>query len=347
MAPAVGTVDEPVFTRATVLWPTVTDDHFPRADISGPEILGRFPGTADIFNCADQEVDNRIQERYGNSTLFWGGIESAEYVLWPIDAGNGHFVTAILHMEKEAPKSRPQENESESIVVESWSVIDPERGVAARARVNRVRGRIQRIMALQGIVFKNMAYRENTTGIEPFALPWVPQLTEPWSTGHHSFVLIRELFRRIVNFHCFETGFRNSFFNDHTSGWLNVDQVRHEIMGISAVMCIDDMGWRAQIAIEPIEQIQTPGQSRSSVIFDANRLAPLGNDTRRAWVPGADEVSRVKTTNDGSKEDEVMKDRDWLTDDTHETTDDEDITDDKDTTTEGEEDMDDDEDDDL
>ncbi|KAK7757425.1 hypothetical protein SLS62_000439 [Diatrype stigma] len=204
-------------------------------------------------------------------------------------AGPDHYVTLIAvlrqnpddlkkHQEAERakdPQADPSEWDAHDPVavpyreVVQWSIVDPKRGdVGVNAkqadmdearrhirRVDSVRHRAQRILERGGIAF-DFATEWRVSGTQPaYALPWVPPQTDAWSSGLRAFALIKKQCDAVVEFHCAETAHDDAVFWARSSGWLNPHQVRHEMMGLLAVHCIDDLGWKARVAIEPIGAI--------------------------------------------------------------------------------------------
>ncbi|KAI1748430.1 hypothetical protein F4782DRAFT_357697 [Xylaria castorea] len=258
-----------------------------------------FCGSPYIFNCPEENVSRRIRKYYGRWQDFWDDFRTSEYVLWPIEVANGYFVTAIFHMQKglvDDPNFDPDDDLNADIpqvqnplfnIVGGWSVVDPQRGATAQRRVTRVKDRIERIFAAEGIAFAPLSYKDQLVGEdERRSVPWVPPLSagDDWSSGIRSFALVRQLIQRVLDFYCTEIGYQESFFVEPTCGWLNVDQVRHEMMGVCAMNALEDMDWNARLAIECIEEI-----NREGVIgpFKTDLLEPDNTD-KHAYVPTSD-----------------------------------------------------------
>ncbi|KAI8631912.1 hypothetical protein F5Y19DRAFT_472798 [Xylariaceae sp. FL1651] len=261
-------------------------------------------GSPYVFNCTEENVDRRIRKMFGRWPEFWNTFRTSEYVFWPIEAERGYFVTGIFHMEKgsmDDPDFDPEEDPEAIIpqvlnphytVVEGWSVVDAERSQTADNRVTRVRNRIQRIFAAEGMTFKLNSYREHRlTNGQRFALPWVPPplAHETWSSGIRSFALVRQLLQRILDFHCLLEGHQDTFFSDPTCGWLNVDQVRYEMMGICAINVLEDMDWNARLSIECIRSITTVEgiDSFGAPLLGASDLG------KEAYIPESDQGRSV------------------------------------------------------
>ncbi|KAI0456445.1 hypothetical protein F5B21DRAFT_467793 [Xylaria acuta] len=256
-------------------------------------------GSPYIFNCPEGDFFRRIRKYYRRWQDFWDTFRTSEYVFWPIEAEKGYFVTAIFHMQKglmDDPNFDPDEDPNADIpqvqnplfnIVHGWSVVDAQRGATAEIRVTRVKERIRCIFAAEGITFGPLSYKDQQVeGDERRSMPWVPPPSagEDWSSGIRSFALVRQMIQRILDFYCTEIGYEEWFFVEPTCGWLNVDQVRHEMMGICAMNVLDDMDWNARLAVEGIEHIVLV---KGVDEFRAALLAP--DDTEKhAYVPTSD-----------------------------------------------------------
>ncbi|KAI0466018.1 hypothetical protein F4859DRAFT_527615 [Xylaria cf. heliscus] len=253
-----------------------------------------------IFNCPEVDLDRRIRKYYRRWQGFWDTIRSSEYVFWPIETERGYFVTAIFHLHKglmDDPDFDPDEDPDADIpqvenplftIVDGWSVVDAQRGAAAQRRVTRVRERIERIFRAEGMTFGPLCYKDQYfDNGEWRSMPWVPPPgpNENWSSGIRSFALVRQLIQRVLDFYCSEIRHEEWFFVEPTCGWLNVDQVRHEMMGICAINTLEDMNWNARLAIEGIEEINT---INAIAPFRTALLAPDETD-KYAYVPTTDQ----------------------------------------------------------
>lgn len=268
-------------------------------DNAPPDVMRRVgiatAGPTSIFNCVedDVDVDLRIRTLYSRWKRFWSIFRRSEYVFWPIETEEGYFVTAIFHLVKglvEDPNVDPADSSVDVPripsqrynVVDRWTIVDPAQG----DRVIRVKDRVMRILQAEGFEIEMLSYSGNQTDSgDQWSSPWVPPLRdadEAWSSGIRSFALVRQLLQRIVDFYCQGLGFQYSFFQDPTCGWLNVDQVRHEMMGICAIAALEDMNWNARLAIEVIENINTVDGIEA---FSTMLLEPPPSTARRCYVP--------------------------------------------------------------
>ena len=256
-------------------------------------------GSTYIFNCAEKNVDRRIGKMYRRWPEFWDTFRTSEYVFWPIETEKGYFVTAIFHMEKglmddpdfnldyEISDDPPQVLNPNYTIVGGWSVVDPQRGVEGPNRRERVKDRIERIFAAEGIVFGPDSFMQHVgNNGERWSQPWVPPPNpdEDWSSGIRSFALVRQLIQRVLDTYCSQGRYEDDFFRKPTCGWINVDQVRYEMMGICAIHVIEDMGWNGRLAVECIQHITTVEGIPS---FRAGLLAPYDND-KEAYIPESD-----------------------------------------------------------
>ncbi|KAJ3566854.1 hypothetical protein NPX13_g6979 [Xylaria arbuscula] len=256
-------------------------------------------GSTYIFNCDEGNVDRRIGKMFRRWPEFWDIFRTSEYVFWPIEAAKGYFVTAIFHMEKgqmddpdydldyELFEDPPQVPNPQYTIVGAWSVIDGQRGVEAQDQLERVKDRIERIFTAEGIVFRPKSFMQHVgKNGEKWNEPWVPppSLDEDWSSGIRSFALVRQLIQRVLDTYCCQGHYDDDFFRKPTCGWINVDQVRYEMMGICAINVIEDMDWNGRLAVECIQRITTVEGVEP---FRARSLAPY-NDDKEAYIPESD-----------------------------------------------------------
>ncbi|TGJ83613.1 hypothetical protein E0Z10_g5139 [Xylaria hypoxylon] len=256
-------------------------------------------GETYIFNCDDEDFDRRIRKVYRKWPEFWDIFRTSEYVFWPIQTERGYYVTASFHMERgqmddpnfdsdgDLEADIPQVPNPQFSIVGAWSVVDGQRGAVGVERVNRVKRRIRRIFDGEGIQFYERSFmRHRGNNGERWNEPWVPPHSddEDWSSGIRSFAIVRQLLQRVLDIYCYQAEYEDDFFREPCCGWLNVDQVRHEMMGICAINVMEDMDWNARLAVECIQRISSV---RGFPPFDAGFLAPYNND-KRSYVPETD-----------------------------------------------------------
>ncbi|KAI0528342.1 hypothetical protein GGR58DRAFT_509607 [Xylaria digitata] len=256
-------------------------------------------GSTYIFNCDDEDLDRRIRKMYDKWQEFWDIFRTSEYVFWPIETKKGYFVIASFHMQKgfmddpnfdsdgDPAADIPQVPNPQFGIVEAWSVVDGQRGPVGVDRVKRVKRRIRRIFAAEGIQINRQSFmRHRGNNGERWNQPWVPPHDdgEGWSSGIRSFAIVRQLLQRVLDIYCCQGDYKDDFFREPCCGWLNVDQVRHEMMGICAINVMEDMDWNARLAIECIQSITTV---EGLPPFKAKFLAPYDND-KRAYIPETD-----------------------------------------------------------
>lgn len=248
---------------------------------------GEQPGEETDFGdlVTDEAFASNLPGRWSESDRMFRNMKLCQYLFWPINTGQNHYVTLIMVLGKDpaAVKARqdymkiPAHVHSEVLntpvpydQVLQWSVVDPKRGELDSKgkqlnqrerdrhdqRVHRVRRRVRRILTQGGFNMSAAVYSQST-GSPAHTLPWVPpQLAgDDWSSGMRAFALIRKQCDMIVDFHCAEVPFDEAYFWERSPGWLNPHQVRHEMMGLLAVNCVRDMRWKARLAIEPVVNI--------------------------------------------------------------------------------------------
>ncbi|RYP61419.1 hypothetical protein DL769_007704 [Monosporascus sp. CRB-8-3] len=262
--------------------------YLPKA-VSEAVYFGEQPGEDADFSrfVHDDEFAENLVERWPATHEMFRNMKLAPYFFWPVNTGNNHYVTVIMVLGKdeaaEAERAellrdtrRVHDEELQVPIpfdqVLQWSVVDPERGRYTEERVGLVEVRVQRILEMGGIKFDDNVTRFMESRDDArYAHPWVPPQTDDWSSGMRSFALIRRQCDIVVQFHCEEIEWDRERFWGAAPGFLNVHAIRHEMMGMLAVNCIQDMGWMARIAIEPVYELDgVKGQSR----FYADQLKP-------------------------------------------------------------------------
>ncbi|KAI0198114.1 hypothetical protein F4808DRAFT_463141 [Astrocystis sublimbata] len=244
-----------------------------------------------FFELGEDILDQRIEDEWRGNELFWEPFLRAEYVFWPMQTSEGYFVTAIFHKRRgmiDDPDFDADANPDDSVpqipgpynIIDAWSIVDTERGQGAQEREALVRDRLQQILSQDSIMFLANAYKDRPVILNGSptrqGMPWVPQYNNDygWSSGIRAFALIRQLVQRVLEYHIAEMEYSDDFFRESTCGWLNVDQVRHEMMGISAICAVNDMRWNARLSIECIKRLYTFEPEPRDELFDADMLRP-------------------------------------------------------------------------
>ncbi|KAI0022492.1 hypothetical protein F4780DRAFT_788504 [Xylariomycetidae sp. FL0641] len=268
-------------------------------------------GVSTIFGAPETEFMGRATKQYGGFDVFYNDLVAAKYFVWPIEAKEGEFVTAIFLMQ-EAPEREIPEPEIPEIeppggihvtnrpTVRAWSIVDPVRDQPEREQL--VRNRVMRILQnIYNVVFPIGSYREraNLAGIRLYGLPWVPPqerwapVSDTWSSGIRSYTLVKEIFRRITDMFCRDTPdhhIENVIFEMPTLGYLDVDWERHDMRNAATVACLDAMEYRARVCIEGIRELQI-GHYLEEPRTDASELAPTPRG-KYPFRPGTNRVAR-------------------------------------------------------
>ncbi|KAI0200053.1 hypothetical protein F4808DRAFT_175950 [Astrocystis sublimbata] len=225
-----------------------------------------YGSTDSVFFCPNSLFQATCKRVFGNDVRadgamnyndFFRRLRRAEWLLWDVEADEGHWVAVIAHLYK-SPIRNPNKKlfkEDGSIPssvpspdfnrIDEWCVVTPERSPQGRALVQRVRRRLPTILLEGNIRF------DSDSEIQP-AL-WIPEDDTDWSSGLRIFALIKTLMHRVAEFHCKGRGHQPSFWHP-TSGWLNIDEVRAEMQGRAAQRCMGATGYRSRIAIEGVHR---------------------------------------------------------------------------------------------
>ncbi|KAI1074421.1 hypothetical protein F5B20DRAFT_563688 [Whalleya microplaca] len=135
--------------------------------------------------------------------------------------------------------------------INEWCIVSPDRSERSKTLVQRVRTRFLQIMSDGDIIVPG--------GSELAKSIWVPPLDPTRSgevertSGLHVYALIRQIMHRITDRLC-RGVYHNRTLWAPTSGWINVDEVRAEMQGRIAQLCLEDFKYLARIAIAPVSQ---------------------------------------------------------------------------------------------
>ncbi|KAI1336947.1 hypothetical protein F5Y15DRAFT_426705 [Xylariaceae sp. FL0016] len=226
---------------------------------------------------------------------FYDEMRRHEYLLWPVMAATGDWMAVVAHLVKlptpsKARIAQPHGATTPVMVPSEWynavqeyAIVSPRAagpGSKTRQAVERVNTRFLEILARGKIKVADDARREI----------WVPTDLTDFASGLRIFALIKELMLRITEFYCTRgnkvQGHDSRAFWAPMRGWLNVDEVRSEMMGRAASRCLVATGYRTRIAIEGMRrEIGT-----SLVTTLAKELKPRREDY--TYVPGNNNMTR-------------------------------------------------------
>ncbi|KAK6070868.1 hypothetical protein SCUP234_09957 [Seiridium cupressi] len=233
---------------------------------------------------------------------FWHKIRQKEYVFWPIYTSTGYWSTVIVHLER-------SDLAGEFDTVTDFALVDASRHRANIMQSQRASARVRQLLGSGGMELKSSAERQI----------WVPVQGDTWESGIRSFQLIRQLVLRVTDNVCNGLCFQDShFFSTPTSGWLDVDFVRHEMIGMILERCNHILDYSCRYALEPIQDIRLEGKGQSS----PDCLAPRDNG-KMAYVPKTDQFAGRYSPNEEEGSDADATDgSDESGDDLHELTED-------------------------
>ncbi|KAI1118729.1 hypothetical protein F5Y14DRAFT_178198 [Nemania sp. NC0429] len=265
--------------------PTAVRPHVYTGDLYG--------SAGGVFHaCSDSEFQHRLSGVFGNETRANGAVEynnffrplrRAEWLLWDVEAEEGHWAAVIAHLYKgKMPnpnkKDHPDNPDVPAVVqsfsfnrIDEWCVVTARRSPRANKMVDRIRKRLPAVLA-EG----NIGLDEDS---EIYPAIWIPTNNTTWASGLCVYDLIKTLMHRVTEFHCRRLPHQKSFWSP-LPGWLNLDEVRAEMQGRAAQRCMAATGYRSRIAIEGVR----PWLGAEGVI-PSNRLRPRRRDSR-AYVTG-------------------------------------------------------------
>ncbi|KAI3324721.1 hypothetical protein HD806DRAFT_543368 [Xylariaceae sp. AK1471] len=153
----------------------------------------------------------------------------------------------VLHLVQfEKPDADDSDDEMEGVsphnVLESYAVINPDYGEAARALEDDLAQRLLELLDFCGI---DTTHADRKT-------PWVPP-REYWSSGLRVFEMIRVWVDRLADNYCADPRHHDDvLFWGEQPGWFNPDYVRSNMIGMAASSVNQHMEGTTRIAIEPI-----------------------------------------------------------------------------------------------
>ena len=292
--------------------------------------VGDVPGEETDFSIfvSDEDFEARLSTRWPQDHDMYINMKQSPYFFWPINTGDNHYVTLIMVLgingTKAQERLRALEDQRrihdptlempvpwEEVV--QWSIVDPKRGhLNAEGkeqnqrerdrhvlRIQHVKKRVRRILSHGGIKWLKETEYMSTVEEPKFSLPWIPPQLDEWSSGFRSFALIKKQCEVVLDLHCGEEIWLETYFWQSAMGYFNPHATRHEMMGLLAVGCIRDMNWQARIAIEPVHLLDGINGQQG---FPARLLRPTAEITTytpQVQLDGTDQmrVSRGSPVN--------------------------------------------------
>ncbi|KAI0839353.1 hypothetical protein F5Y06DRAFT_265209 [Hypoxylon sp. FL0890] len=186
-------------------------------------------------------LDNEL----GRYSRAFRPFKQTEWTFWPINYGGNHWELVIIHKE--------QVNGEWSHIVQI-AVIDAWRNSTDSTRRRVVNRRVKGLMKKLKFTFGQNIERT----------VWVPWQKDGWSCGLRTYWAARRIIERILKLE--EEGLN---YDEEVwlplSGWFNPDFVRWEMIGLNAYDCVKDLGYRARIAVELVNEVD----SGAGVLVDA------------------------------------------------------------------------------
>ncbi|KAF3005380.1 hypothetical protein E8E14_007842 [Neopestalotiopsis sp. 37M] len=241
---------ESVQSKVAILGPTLSDELF-----------------GDSYQDSESLISTKSRTAGSKRTRgLWGRIRQKEFVFWPVQTDAGIWSTIILHL-------GISEHGVDFDKVAEFAVVDASHGPEAQIRITCVVSRLRQFFCGGDVDWRPARQHEI----------WVPPQLEEWESGIRCFELIRQLLRRVTDVSCSNQSFDwDRDFSPPTSGWLNVDFIRHEMMGMALERCNTILNYSCRYALEPILEVRL----EEDINLSPDCLAPL-NDTY-AYIPGTE-----------------------------------------------------------
>lgn len=238
-----------------------------------------------------------------------------EYVFWPVDAGGHQWLLCVLHL-KCSWSHGPYEQVTDFAVVDpEWSSSDGSGSadsvsVQSRERVSRVMERLVKVFKAGGIEINTRNTQQHiwcapSSVLPPAAAAQAPQVNgdggdganEPqwsssprWESGVRCFQLVRELLGRATGYACpGMPGYDDERFFKPAAGWVDVDAVRHEMVGMALQRCNAALGYACRYYLAPIDTLILVGGDGGDGNGDGNG----GNNADGDGGGGGGEISRI------------------------------------------------------
>ncbi|KAK6217731.1 putative NRPS-like protein biosynthetic cluster [Pestalotiopsis sp. IQ-011] len=241
--------------------------------IPGPTLSDElFGSTEDVEALTSRKRDSPTAQ------VFWEHVRQKEFVLWPVQSDAGIWSTIILHL--------GMSKDADFDTVTDFAVVD----ASSAEKEARVVSRLGQLLDSGDMDF-HLAQQQHI---------WVPPQADEdsWESGIRCFELIRQLVSRLTDGFCNNQSFEwDQAFGPPTRGWLNVDFIRHEMMGMALERCNTILNYSCRYALEPIMDIR---------LEDGINLAPdclAQTAVKHAYIPGTD-IAIENGQNDGAYDQE-------------------------------------------
>ncbi|KAF2968312.1 hypothetical protein GQX73_g5252 [Xylaria multiplex] len=236
------------------------------------------------FDDDDEDILEGVIDRHRSA------FPHKRYHFWPIDINKTldddvppHWGLIVLHL---AHRQDDDDDPAQPIdplagpynYLESYAVINPDHGDAARGLEDDTANLLLSLLPRMGIEFDHATILNS------------PQLllnaaAEEWSSGLRVFEMIRVWLDRLSEFYCQNPHAHDAagFWAPHP-GWINLDAVRSNMIGMAAATLNRAMDSTTRIAIEPILdgalQLNGEGVLTQTMMPDREQLG--------AFIPGRD-----------------------------------------------------------
>ncbi|KAI5860955.1 hypothetical protein GGS23DRAFT_578118 [Durotheca rogersii] len=255
--------------------PTVVQD---MVQIQDTSLTGLFiPGKA-----GEERFQGRIIRPMRG---FFRAIREKEYTLWPINYNDSHWVLVLIR------KRRPAENSDQFTHISRLAIIDSWKDGDAEGRKRFIHQRLLNLFHQAGNFTFSDSYDRTI---------WTPWQKDACSCGPRVYWAARQILNRLLR--AAELNLRTADdLWDPLSGFFNEEQVRWEMTGLNAFAAVQQMGYRARIAVELVNEVKSSGRDGLDTYDAAEMMRP---PPRLPEIEDGPNRKRKRPTEDTGKADD-------------------------------------------
>ncbi|KAI1505851.1 hypothetical protein F5X99DRAFT_172806 [Biscogniauxia marginata] len=198
-------------------------------------------GFSNLFNpgnAGDASFDIALARNYDRFTR---AIRAKEYTVWPVNIGNYHWVTLVIHKQKRAGQSSTDWGHIAQV-----GYYDPLRDVNANLRRRMVYRRLQIFLTRVAKFTFAEDWRRDV---------WIPVQRDATSCGPRCYWVAKQFMDRLLELYEANRNYHENLWNPH-SGWFNNEFVRSEMVGRVAWEAVEGMDYNARVAVELVNYVE-------------------------------------------------------------------------------------------
>ncbi|KAI1658563.1 hypothetical protein F4813DRAFT_355589 [Daldinia decipiens] len=225
-----------------------------------------------IFGTNEKTFQDILTRNYGR---FCRSLRRTEYTLWPMNIHGNHWELGVVRKQNPTKKDDGWTRIVQVGIIDSWE--DSTRG----PRKQFAEGRLQKFLRKNQFTFARGHQRDISTARQ----------LDTWSCGLRTFWAARHIMDRIVDMERGGSYHYNENLWEDMTGWFNPDLVRWEMIGLTAYEAVQEMGYRARIAVEVVKTtrdgardvdaatlMQPPEGGESVVVYNADNRKRVRED---------------------------------------------------------------------